>query len=44
MNYEVQIIVTEHADEDVWGGVESVHLVERWRGKGNKLIPQEWLQ
>lgn len=43
LNYDVQIIVTEHADEDVWGNVESVHLVERWRGEGNKLIPQDWL-
>lgn len=38
----VQIIVTEHADDDIWGGIDSVHLVERWRGE-NKLIPQEWV-
>ena len=38
----VQIIVTEHADADIWGDVESVHLVERWRGE-NKLIPSNWL-
>lgn len=38
----VQIIVTEHADDDIWGGIDSVHLVERWRGE-NKLVPQEWL-
>ena len=41
-NYAVQIIITEHADLDIWGGIESVHLVERWRGE-NKLIPQEWI-
>ena len=39
----IQIIVTEHADYDIWGGIDSVHLVERWRGE-EKLIPQEWLQ
>ena len=38
----VQIIVTEHADEDIWGDVDSVHLVEKWRNE-NKLIPSEWL-
>jgi hypothetical protein len=42
-NNGVQIIVTEHADEDVWGGIESVHLVARWRGADNKLIPSSWL-
>ena len=41
-NNAVQIIITEHADSDIWGDIESVHLVERWRGN-NKLIPQEWL-
>lgn len=41
-NYAVQIIITEHADSDIWGGIESVHLVERWRGN-KKLIPEEWL-
>ena len=41
-NYAVQIIITEHADSDIWGEIKSVHLVERWRGN-NKLIPQEWL-
>jgi len=38
----VQVIITEHADSDIWGGIENIHLVERWRGN-NKLIPQEWL-
>lgn len=41
-NNSVQIIITEHADSDIWGNIESVHLVERWRGE-KKLIPQEWL-
>lgn len=43
-DHKVQIIVTEHADEDIWGDVQDVHLVERWRGNNTKLIPLEWLQ
>lgn len=43
VGYAVQIIITEHADEDVWGAVEDVHLVERWRGEDKKLIPLSWL-
>lgn len=38
----MQIIVTEHADEDIWGDIKSAHLVARWRGE-EKLIPQAWL-
>jgi hypothetical protein len=38
-----QVIVTEHADEDIWGGVEKVRLVERWRGEADYLIPRAWL-
>lgn len=37
----LQIIVLDHADEDVWGGLKNVHLVEEWRGKG--LVPGAWL-
>lgn len=43
-DHKVQIIVTEHADEDIWGDVQEIHLVERWRGNNTKLIPLEWLQ
>lgn len=39
----VQIIVTEHADEDIWGDIPTVNLVEKWRGGNQKLIPVEWL-
>lgn len=42
-DHDIQIIVMEHADEDVWGEIESVHLVARWRGEDNKLIPLSWL-
>jgi len=42
--FSIQIIVTEHADDDVWGNIadSSIQLVERWRG-GEKLVPVEWL-
>ena len=41
---KVQIIVTEHADQDIWGEIQDIYLVERWRGAEKKLIPIEWLQ
>ncbi|KAB2912599.1 MAG: DUF3732 domain-containing protein [Hyphomicrobiaceae bacterium] len=37
----LQVIVLDHAAEEVWGGVEKVHLVEHWRA-GKKLVPLEW--
>lgn len=36
----LQIIVLDHADEEVWGKLTNVHRVEEWRGKG--LVPAEW--
>lgn len=39
---ELQIIVMEHADEDIWGEFDNIKLVERWRGR-NKLIPVDWI-
>ncbi len=43
--FGIQIIVTEHADDDVWGNfAESrIHLVARWRGN-EKLVPLEWIK
>ncbi|OGO91757.1 MAG: hypothetical protein A2Y17_13435 [Clostridiales bacterium GWF2_38_85] len=38
-----QIIVMEHADEDIWGKLANTHLVARWRDN-EKLIPLSWLQ
>jgi uncharacterized protein YceH (UPF0502 family) len=38
----IQIIVIEHADEDIWGEIENINLVERWRGNNVKLVPIEW--
>lgn len=39
---EFQIIVLEHADEEIWGEFDNVTLVDRWRGN-DKLIPVEWI-
>lgn len=36
----LQIIVLDHAGEEVWGNLKNVHLVEEWRGKG--LVPVSW--
>jgi hypothetical protein len=38
----LQVIVLDHAAEDVWGSVPGVHLVEEWRS-GEKLVPMNWL-
>ncbi len=42
--FDIQIIVTEHADDDVWGDIpnSNIHLVEKWRNN-IKLVPVEWL-
>lgn len=43
--FDTQIIVTEHADDDVWGNIPDsrIHLVDKWRNNV-KLIPVEWLE
>jgi len=38
----LQVIVLDHADEGVWGGLDDVVLTEEWRGV--KLVPESWLQ
>lgn len=40
---DMQIIVVEHADADVWGNIPEMNLVERWRGNNQKLVPEEWI-
>jgi tetratricopeptide (TPR) repeat protein len=39
----VQIIVLEHADEDIWSGTKHINPVEAWKTKGVGLIPKSWL-
>ncbi|NHN86228.1 DUF3732 domain-containing protein [Acetobacter musti] len=39
-NGRLQVIVLDHADEDVWGDIDSVILAEQWRDRA--LVPYEW--
>lgn len=43
-NGNLQIIVSDHADELVWGDIsdEHKHIVANW-SSGEALIPQEWI-
>lgn len=38
----LQLIVLDHADRDVWGGIDGVVGLPEWRN-GIKLVPMEWL-
>ncbi|GAB5467438.1 MAG: hypothetical protein Kilf2KO_04680 [Rhodospirillales bacterium] len=38
----LQVILLDHADTKVWGGIENTHLVEEWRD-GSKLVPAKWI-
>lgn len=40
-NGRLQIVVLDHADEDVWGDLAGVVLAEHWRD--HALVPYEWL-
>lgn len=37
----LQVIVLDHAHEEVWGDLVGVHLVDEWRN-GKKLVPIDW--
>jgi len=37
----LQVIVLDHAGEDVWGNLPDVQLTEEWRGQA--LVPFEWI-
>jgi hypothetical protein len=37
----LQVIVLDHAADDVWGGLPDVQLTAEWRGSA--LVPSEWL-
>lgn len=38
----LQLIVLDHASQEVWGGIDGVVGLSEWRG-GIKLVPMEWL-
>jgi hypothetical protein len=38
----LQVIVLDHADDEVWGKLPNTCLVEEWRGDG--LVPFAWIQ
>lgn len=38
----LQVIVLDHADEDVWGDLPNVTLAEEWRDRA--LVPFDWLE
>lgn len=40
-NGRLQVIVLDHADEDVWGELDKVVLAEQWRD--HALVPLDWL-
>jgi hypothetical protein len=37
-----QVLVLDHAADDIWGNIEGIRMVEEWRD-GRKLVPEEWL-
>lgn len=38
----LQIIILDHAGEDVWDELDGVRITEEWRG-GTALVPQQWI-
>ena len=38
----LQVIVLDHADEDVWGDIDGVILAEQWRD--HALVPSAWFE
>jgi hypothetical protein len=39
----LQVIVLDHADEEVWGNIEGVALTEEWRDGQQRLVPADWM-
>lgn len=45
MNYRVQVIVTEHADESTLGGIPMVDIIQDWHPEdADYLVPRAWIQ
>lgn len=42
-DFSCQIILTEHAGEDIWGSLSEVNVVAHWESEGEKLVPNEWI-
>ena len=42
-NGRLQVIVLDHADEDIWGDIPGIKRTEEWRDGKQKLVPIEWL-
>ena len=42
-DFPCQIILMEHAGEDIWGDLEGIEVVAHWVKDGEKLIPTDWL-
>lgn len=42
MNGKWQAVVVDHAQDDIWGTVPDVHVVENW-WEGDKLVPENWI-
>jgi len=38
----LQVIVLDHASQDVWGGIDHIHALPEWRGP-EKLVPLAWI-
>ncbi|MBX4135983.1 hypothetical protein K1567_08640 [Pseudomonas sp. S5F11] len=38
----MQVIVLEHAGEEIWKDIPLTHSVEKWSVKGDGLIPASW--
>lgn len=41
LQYNIQIIIFEHAPKITWEGIPDIHLVSEWKGE-NALIPITW--
>ena len=39
---KLQMIVVDHATEEIWSGLKGIHKVDDWRGN-DKLVPLTWL-
>lgn len=42
-NFRYQIIVLEHADKSIWGGIPHTVEVANWKAEGQGLIPSDWI-